>query len=185
MARIATNIFLFGVALLIIDLEAKSVTRPAKTISRPNASIRKSTKTIGSTASPIQCIDDECQPRLLSNIQVHSYELKYLYKNVDDTTAEGEVTIDFTLKQPTTQLIYHAKRLLNLSEPRLYEDGVYRPVSMRLYTPNDYVSLRSLTENRIFTTNRYELKQNFVVNLIDNNVGFYQGTFNQGNGTRG
>lgn len=176
MRKSLSNRFLFVVFFFIVEINAKSVSR---------SPIRKTTKNIRSTASPIQCLDDECRPRLLSDVQVHSYDLEYVYKHVDDTTVQGEVTIDFTLKQPTKQLIYHAKRLLNLSEPKLYENELFRPVSMRFYVPNDYVSLRSLAEQHIFPANRYKLKQTFVVNLIDNNVGFYQGTFNQGNGTRG
>jgi hypothetical protein len=132
----------------------------------------------------LDCIEDECNPRLLSNIEVHSYQLEYIYNNTNDTTVQGYVIIDFKLKEPINQLIYHAKRLVGLNEPLLYEDGINRPVTMRKYPPNDYISLRLRSKNNSqFTPNQYSLKQKFVVNLIDGHVGFYQSLYNDGNGT--
>ena len=136
-------------------------------------------------ADPAQCVEDECHSRLLAQVEVQSYELEYIYENANDTTVQGQVIIDFTLKQPVSQLIYHAKRMLNLTAPLLYEDGVQRLVSMREYLPNDYISLRLESNETAFPPNQYRLKQKFVVSLIDGNVGFYQTTFNDGNRTRG
>lgn len=129
------------------------------------------------------CIDDECNPRLVSNLEVHSYELKYIYKSFQDTTVQGHVTIDFTLKQPTRQLIYHAKRMFQLDEPALFENGVYRHITMRNYAPYDYVSLRLRSVNSSFAVNRYTLKQNFAVSLTDGHVGFYQSLYTDGGET--
>jgi len=139
---------------------------------------------ITTTADPTICIDDECNPRLLSNLTVHNYQLEYIYNNTDQTTAQGNVTIEFTLNQPITQLIYHSKRLV-LGDPDIIEveGNVYHSVSMRLYAPNDYISLR-LSTNTPFPANRYKLVQAFVVNLTDGNVGFYQNIFKDGNETQ-
>jgi hypothetical protein len=133
----------------------------------------------------LECIEDECNPRLSSNLEVHSYELEYIYNNTNDTTAQGYVTIDFTLKESINQLIYHAKRMVELDEPLLYEDGINRPVTMRKYPPNEYISLRLVSNNSQFTPNQYTLKQKFVVNLIDGHVGFYQSVYNDDDGTTG
>jgi len=129
---------------------------------------------------PSQCIDDECNPRLLSDIIVEKYQLEYLYNNTNQTTIQGEVIIEFILKQPIKQLIYHSKRMLKLESPELYEDNVCRTVLMRLYKPNDYISLYR-TSNDSFSPNKYILKQKFLVNLIDGNVGFYQNIYKDGN----
>jgi hypothetical protein len=140
---------------------------------------------IVANTNSLECIEDECNPRLASNIEVHRYELEYIYNNTNDTTVQGHVTIFFTLKEPINQLIYHAKRMVELDEPLLYEDDINRLVTMRKYPPNDYISLRLVTKNSSFTPNRYRLKQNFVVSLIDGHVGFYQSIYNDGNGTMG
>ncbi|CAF2967031.1 unnamed protein product [Rotaria sp. Silwood2] len=129
------------------------------------------------------CIEDECHPRLLSNLEVHNYDLEYIYNHINDTIVQGYVTINFTLKEPINQLIYHAKRMVQLGEPVLYEDGVHRLVTMRNYTPHDYISLCLLSKNSSFSPNRYSLKQKFVVSLIYGNIGFYQTLYNDGNGT--
>jgi hypothetical protein len=154
-----------------------------------NASdISLQTSTISSTTKKFDikdCIEDECNQRLKSNLEVHSYELVYIYNNTNDTTVQGHVTINFILKEPINQLIYHAKRMVHLDEPILYEDGINLPVTMRQYAPNDYVSLSLKSNNSSFPPNRYVLKQNFIVSLIDGSVGFYQSTFKNGNGTRG
>lgn len=131
------------------------------------------------------CIEDECNPRLTSNLEVHSYELEYTYNNTNDTIVQGYVIIDFTLKEPVNQLIYHAKRMIEIDEPLLYEDGINRLVTMRKYSPNDYISLRLSSNDSQFTPNKYILKQKFVVSLIDGHVGFYQSIYHDGNGTMG
>lgn len=182
MTSLVAKVLFCCFVVAILQLDAAPAIRSTKKPSRSKRPPGKSTKSVASTPSPSQCIAAECESRLLSNIQVHSYDLEYLCKNMDETTVQGQVTMNFTLKEPTTQLIYHGKRLLNLSEPELYEDGVRRAVSMRLYAPKDYVSLRSLTDQGFFTPNIYLLKQSFVVNLIDSNLGFYQGTFKEGHG---
>ena len=132
-----------------------------------------------------ECIADECKPRLSSHVEVHSYELEYRYNSTNDTVVQGHVTIDFTLREPIDQLIYHAKRMVELHDVVLYEDGVHRLVTMRTYPPNDYISLRLVEQNASFAPNRYRIKQKFAVSLIDGNVGFYQGIYNDGNGTVG
>ncbi|CAF4416016.1 unnamed protein product, partial [Adineta steineri] len=58
-------------------------------------------------------------------------------------------------------------------------------VTMRIYSPNDYISLQSLSNDSLFTPNRYSLKQRFIVNLTDGSIGFYQSAFKLGNGTKG
>jgi len=136
------------------------------------------------TQDPSLCVEDECNPRLLSDLLVHSYELEYMYNDTTQTNVQGQVIIEFTLKQPIRQLIYHSKRMITLEEPALYEDGVNRLVSMRKYVPNDYISLRPLT-NSSFPANRYRLIQKFVISLIDGNSGFYQSIFKDGNETMG
>jgi hypothetical protein len=137
---------------------------------------------MSTTPDPSVCIDDECNPRLASDLIVHTYELEYWYNNTEQTTVQGKVTIDFTLQKPIKQLIYHAKRLLDLEPPTIHADDVSLTVSMRLYTPNDYISLR-LTTNELFKQNTYKLIQRFTVNLTDGNVGFYQNIFKDGNET--
>jgi hypothetical protein len=135
------------------------------------------------TLDPTACDGDECNPRLASDLIVHTYELEYIYNSTEETTVQGQVTINFTLNQPTRQLIYHAKRLLRLEPPAVFENGANRLVSMRLYAPNDYISLR-LTPNALFEANTYRLVQRFTVNLTDGNVGFYQNIFKDGNETQ-
>jgi hypothetical protein len=132
-----------------------------------------------------ECIEDECNPRLLAHIDVHSYELEYIYNSTKDTTVQGYVTIHFLLKQPIKQLIYHAKRMVKLDEPLLYEDGINRLVTMRKYPPHDYISLRLASNDSSFTPGHYSLQQRFVISLIDGYVGFYQSIYNDGNGVRG
>ena len=133
----------------------------------------------------VECIEDECNQRLTSHLEVHSYELEYIYNNTNQTTIQGHVTITFTLQEPIDQLIYHAKRMVRLDEPIIYEDGINRLVTMRKYSPHDYISLRLKANNSQFAPNEYILKQKFVVSLIDGGVGFYQSIFKDGNGTRG
>lgn len=133
----------------------------------------------------LQCIDDECHPRLSSSIDVSSYEIEYTYNNLNETTIQGNVIIDFTIKEPTNQLIYHAKRMIELGEPVLSQDGIDRLVIMRQYPPNDYISLRLIGNESVFSPGQYLLKQNFLVSLIDGNVGFYQSLYKDGNGTIG
>lgn len=140
------------------------------------------TPTTTTAPDPTACIEDECSPRLVSDLLVHTYELEYLYNDTEQTTAQGQVTINFTLKQPVIQLIYHAKRLLDLETPMIMQDGVHQHISMRLYPPNDYISLR-LTSNASFVEDvQYQLTQKFTVNLTDGNVGFYQNVFKDGDG---
>lgn len=143
-----------------------------------------SSTTSQSSSATLECIEDECNPRLQSNIEVHIYELEYTCYSMNDTTVQGSVVIDFTLREPINQLIYHAKRMVSLEPPELYEDGINLPVTMQEYLPNDYLSLRLLTDNATFSPNRYQLKQKFVVNLTDGNIGFYQSVYNDGNGKR-
>jgi hypothetical protein len=142
------------------------------------------TTPLTTTQDPSGCIDDECNPRLSSDLIVDSYELEYMYNDTRQTTVQGQVTIEFTLKQPVKQLIYHSKRMVKLEEPALFEDNVYMIVSMRKYTPNDYISLR-LSSNSLFAPNRYRLVQKFIVSLTDGNSGFYQNIFKDGNETMG
>ena len=138
--------------------------------------------TITSTQDPSQCIEDECNPRLLSDLFVHSYELEYAYNDIRQTTVQGRVTIEFTLKQPIKQLIYHSKEMIVLEDPALFEDDVYRLISIRKYVPNDYISLRLLSDS-LFPPNRYRLVQKFVISLTNGNVGFYQNIFQDNNET--
>lgn len=181
MSRIRTGVRVYLFSLLIVSLHGVPLSSSTKTIvPTPSSSPPTSTKSV-----PVTCIDDECHSRLLAQVDVHSYELEYIYKNTNDTTVQGQVIIDFTLKRAVSQLIYHGKRLLNLTVPTLYEDGVQRLVTMEQYAPNNYISLRLDSNETGFPANHYRLKQNFVVNLLDGNVGFYQGTFNDGNRTRG
>ena len=144
-----------------------------------------SSTTAAKSSGQLECIEDECKLRISTNLEVHSYDLEYIYTHMNETTARGSVIIDFTLKEPTNQLIYHGKRMIQLDKPALYEDGVLRLVTMRIYPPNDYISLRIAPNNSVFKPNRYRLKQTFVVSLIDGNVGFYQSLYNDGNRTVG
>ena len=176
--RSGVRVYLFS--LLIVSLHGVPLSSSTKTIVPTSSSPQTLKK-----PTPVTCIEDECHSRLLAQIDVHSYELEYIYKNTNDTTVQGQVIIDFTLKQPVSQLIYHGKRLLNLTVPTLYEDGVQRLVTMGQYAPNNYISLRLDSNETGFPANHYRLKQSFVVNLVDGNIGFYQGTFNDGNRTRG
>jgi len=143
------------------------------------------TSTSTTTAEdPSICLEDECNPRLLTDIIVHNYTLEYMYNSTEQTTVQGQVTIEFTLIQPVKQLIYHSKRMLRLENPVLFEAGVYRSVLMRQYLPNDYISIR-LPSNELFAPNQYKLVQSFAVNLTDGNLGFYQTIFNDGHETTG
>ncbi len=178
MLWIITGVILYCTSLITADLASKSTQRITKvTTSSPIKNNKKQ--------KLFECIGDECNPRLLSNVEVHSYELEYIYNTTNDTTVQGHVTINFTLKQPTNQLIYHAKRMVELKEPLLYEDGINRLVKMRKYPPHDYISLRLASNDSLFTPGEYRLQQKFVVSLIDGYVGFYQSIYNDGNGTRG
>jgi hypothetical protein len=178
-----TNVMRFYyISLFIIDIHAISFSHSKNNI---DEMLTSNQTLLSATASnSLSCIDDECYSRLLANIDVHTYEIDYVYNNINQTTVQGHVTINFTLNEPITQLIYHGKRLIDLSMPILNEDGVLRSVVMRQYPPNDYISLRLTSEQKVFTPNRYYLSQNFTVNLTDGNLGFYQGIFNDGNGTR-
>ena len=138
------------------------------------------TPTTTTTPDPSACDGDECNPRLVSDLMVHTYELEYLYNDTEQTTAQGQVKISFNLKKPVQQLIYHAKRLLNLQEPVVMQDGVHQHVSMRSYPPNDYISLRLMDNKPFVEVVPYLLIQNFTINLTDGNVGFYQNVFKDG-----
>ncbi|UJR08425.1 hypothetical protein I4U23_012695 [Adineta vaga] len=148
---------------------------------RPTTTTTTTTTTSSSQNSSI-CIEDECHPRLLSDLIVHSYQLEYMYNDTKQTTMKGRVTIEFTLKQPTKQLIYHSKRMIELEEPALFEDEIYQFITMRKYLPNDYISLR-LSSNSSFPRNRYRLIQNFAISLTSKDVGVYQTIFNDGTNT--
>ena len=141
--------------------------------------------TLNPQSDALKCIEDECNPRLQSKIEVHTYELEYTCYSMNDTTIQGSVVIDFTLREPINQWIYHGKRMVSPDQPELYEDGVNLPVTMREYLPSDYLSLRLLSENATFSPNRYQLKQKFVVNLTDGNLGFYQSLYTDRNRQRG
>ena len=134
------------------------------------------------TVHPSDCQEDECFPRLQSDLIVQSYQLEYRYSSSEQTAIPATVTIDFTLKQPVKQLIYHAKRLAKLEEPALFENNVNRLVRMRTYAPNDYVTL-TLTSDARFPPNQYRLIQNFMVNVTDGNAGFYQSFFQDEDGS--
>ena len=149
---------------------------PRTTTATQSIPTSPTTTELTTTLDPSICVDDECNPRLSSDIVVRSYDLEYRYNDTQQTTAQGTVTITFELKQPIKQLIYHAKRMLQLDAPALFEDGVNRLVSMKSYAPHDYISLR-LPTNDLFAPNRYQLIQKFVVNLTDGNNGFYQSTY--------
>lgn len=127
------------------------------------------------------CIDDECNPRLSNDLTVDSYDIEYIYNDTTQTTVEGQVTIQFTLKKPAKQLIYHAQGMDKLEEPALFEDEVYRFINMRTYVPNDYISL-NLTTGGLFASNRYKLVQKFIVKLNNNFAGFYESVFPDNNG---
>jgi hypothetical protein len=148
----------------------------AQAISTTTTATQSISTTSTTTVDPLLCVDDECNPRLSSDIRVRSYDLEYHYNDTCQTTAQGTVTITFDLKQPIKQLIYHAKRMVQLDPPALFEDGVNRLVSVRTYAPHDYISLR-LANNDLFAPNQYRLIQKFVVNLTDGNTGFYQSTY--------
>lgn len=134
------------------------------------------------TRDPNVCQEDECYPRLRSDVIVQSYQIEYRYTSSSQTAIPGTVTIDFTLKQPITQLIYHAKRLTKLEEPALFENNINRLVTMRTYAPNDYVALK-LTSGTRFPPNQYRIIQNFIVNVTDGGEGFYQSFFQDEDGS--
>ena len=133
---------------------------------------------VTTTTDSSDCVGDECNARLSTDLIVHTYKLEYRYNDTQQTTAEGQVTIHFTLKQPAQQLIYHSKRMLQLEQPVLLENDVNRLVTMRAYPAHDYISLR-LASNLLFAPDRYELTQKFTVSLIDGNTGFYQSVFQE------
>jgi hypothetical protein len=167
-------------------ITATSTSTIATTTASITATLITATTTIRTTTKipdPAECVEDECNPRLSTYLEVHNYQLVYIYNNSNETTVQGHVTIDFTLKEPVSQIIYHAKRMAELYEPALFEDGVNRLVTMRKYAPNDYVSLRLASANGVFSPNRYSLQQKFVISLIDGNIGFYQSTYKEGNET--
>jgi len=177
---IIAGVIFYCASVITVGLLAGLLPRRTQTITV----LATPTPIITTTQDPSLCVEDECNPRLLSDLLVHSYELEYMYNDTTQTNVQGQVTIEFTLKQPVRQLIYHSKRMITLEEPALYEDGVNRLVSMRKYIPNDYISLRPLT-NSSFPANRYRLIQKFVISLIDGNSGFYQSIFKDGNETMG
>ncbi|CAF0733249.1 unnamed protein product [Rotaria sordida] len=183
MSWIIVDVVFYCISLITVGALAGRISQSTQEVNTFVTPLNISTIQTTQNLNQSTCIEDECNPRLLSDLEVHSYELEYIYNNINDTTVQGRVTIDFTLKQPINQLIYHAKRMLQLDEPVLYEDGVHRLVTMGKYPPHNYISLRLLLENSSFTPNRYSLKQKFIVSLIDGNVGFYQTLFNDGNGT--
>lgn len=181
---IIVGVIFYCASVLTVGLLAGLVPRRTQyiTVIATPTPIPQTTITI--TQDPSQCIDDECNPRLLSDLIVDSYELEYICNDTKQTTIEGLVTIAFTLKQPIKQLIYHAKGMIKVEEPAILEDGVYRIVSMRKYIPNDYISLRLSTDS-LFVPNRYKLVQKFVVSLTDPSIGFYQSFFKDKNETMG
>ncbi|CAF1531968.1 unnamed protein product [Adineta steineri] len=137
------------------------------------------------TPNPTQCIEDECNSRLLSDLIVNNYELEYVCNDLKQTTMEGQVTIDFNLRKPIKQLIYHAKEMIQLEEPILFENGMQHSILIKKYLPHDYISIR-LLNNSLFPMNRYKLIQKFVINLNNPSIGFYQSFFKdkkQANGT--
>ncbi|CAF1059093.1 unnamed protein product [Adineta ricciae] len=158
------------------------ITTTTGTITTTTGTITTTTGTMTTTQDPSLCVEDECNPRLSSDVIVHSYQIQYTYNDSKQTIVRGQVTIEFTLKQPIKQLIYHSKEMVELEEPALFEDEVYRFISMRTYVRNDYVSLR-LMSNSLFARNRYRLVQNFAVKLTDSNVGFYQTIYKDGDNT--
>ena len=107
MLWIITGVIFYCISLITADL-----------VSQPTPPTKKVTTTlpikINKKPKLFECIGDECNPRLLSNIEVHSYELEYIYNKTKDTTVQGHVTINFTLHEPIKQLIYHAKRMVDL-----------------------------------------------------------------------
>ncbi|CAF1272229.1 unnamed protein product [Rotaria sp. Silwood1] len=185
MSRIIVSVVFFCTSLITIGLHARLIPQQIQEVNTLSTLSDESTIETTTDFDPSICIEGECNPRLLSNLEVHSYELEYIYNDISDITVQGHVTINFTLKEPTNQLIYHAKRMIELDEPVLYEDGVHRLVTMRTYSPHDYVSLQLLSKNSLFSANQYILKQKFIVSLIYGNIGFYQTLYNDGNGTIG
>lgn len=179
MSWIIAGVLLYGISLITASL----IPQATKAIDEITTSLPKLRQK--QQQDILECLEDECNPRLLSNLEVHTYELEYIYNNTNDTSIQGHVTIDFTLKEPTNQLIYHAKRMLELGEPFLYENGIHRLVTIRKYPPHDYVSLRLISNDSIFTPGQYKLQQRFVVSLIDGHVGFYQSLYIDGDGSIG
>ncbi|CAF1192609.1 unnamed protein product [Adineta steineri] len=167
--------------ITILATPTQSVTTTTPSIITPATT---TTTTLTSTHEPSICIEDECNPRLSNDLIVHNYTLQYLYNDTTQTHVQGVVIIEFTLKQPMKQIIYHSKRMIELEEPALYENGIYQFVSMKKYIPHDYISLR-LMANASFPSNRYKLEQKFVVSLTDGNTGFYQSIFQDGDETMG
>ena len=133
------------------------------------------------TVDPSACVDDECNPRLAEDLKVGTYRLVYQINDTQQSIIQGTVTIDFILKQPRKQIIFHAGPTLILQEPALFEDGVNRLISTRIYSPNDYVSL-TLTSNDMFASNQYQLIQKFTLNLTGQNNGFYRSVFQDSDG---
>ncbi|UJR17738.1 hypothetical protein I4U23_004636 [Adineta vaga] len=180
-------IFFYCASLLTVGLLAGLLPRRTKyitvleTVSPPSSSSSSSTV----TQNPTECIEDECQSRLLTDLLVNSYELEYICNDIQEITMKGQVTIDFNLKKPIKQLIYHARDMVEIEEPILLENGLQHSLIMKRYLPNDYISLR-LVNNSLFSTNQYKLTQKFVINLKNPSIGFYQSFFpdkNQINGT--
>jgi hypothetical protein len=183
---IIAGVIFYCASVITVGLLAGLLPRRTQTITvlaTPTQIITTGTP-ITTTQDPSLCVEDECNPRLLTDLLVDSYELEYMYNDTKQTNVQGQVIIEFTLNQPVRQLIYHSKRMITLEEPALYENGVNRLVSMRKYVPNDYISLRPLT-NSSFPAKRYRLIQKFVISLIDGNSGFYQSIFKDGNETMG
>ncbi|CAF3867869.1 unnamed protein product [Rotaria magnacalcarata] len=184
MPWIRVSVLYCYISLMTVCLLAQTV--PDNITEAITLAAESDTSTITATTKSVvqsTCIEDECNPRLLSHLEVHNYELEYIYADINHTIVQGYVTINFTLKQPIKQLIYHAKFMVQLDAPALFEDGVNRLVAMRTYPTNDYISLRRMSDNSSFAPNRYILKQKFVVSLIYGNTGFYQSLYNDGNGT--
>ncbi|CAF2088041.1 unnamed protein product [Rotaria magnacalcarata] len=184
MPWIRVSVLYCYISLMTVCLLAQTV--PDNITEAITVAAESDTSTITATTKSVvqsTCIEDECNPRLLSHLEVHNYELEYIYADINHTIVQGYVTINFTLKQPIKQLIYHAKFMVQLDAPALFEDGVNRLVAMRTYPTNDYISLRRMSDNSSFAPNRYILKQKFVVSLIYGNTGFYQSLYNDGNGT--
>lgn len=162
--------------------DSTTATTTSSPPSSPPITLSTTASPITTTADPSLCQGAECDPRLTSDLIVQSYQLEYRYTSSGLTAIPATVTIDFTLKQPVEQLIYHAKRLVQLDEPALFENNVNRLVTMRTYPPNDYVTLR-LNTNARFPASQYRLIQNFVVNVTDGNAGFYESFYKDEDGS--
>lgn len=172
-----TDITQLSTTTPIIIPTATTTTAISSVPTAPTTQTTKITSPSSSTTpGPSACIDDECNPRLSTDVIVHGYEVIYQINAMNQTLIQGKVTIRFRLKQPLKQIIYHAKEMIFLETPSLSEDGVDRLVSMRFYGPNDYVSLTPI-QSEFFASNDYELVQTFVISVTSRSTGFYRTDF--------